>query len=178
MGAPIAIRLETERLILRDHELADLEPFCAMESDPLYRGHQPVHPREELERRFRNTWLPRKEMGMLATVLKEDGRYIGRTGLYPFRTDAGVIVPGEATLAFYLARPHWGRGLATEAGRAYVEHGFRDLGLTKIHAGMNAANLASVRVIEKLGFSWVRSGGDAATQWHDYEILPPVANRT
>ena len=165
------VRLETARLMFRDHEPEDLEPYCTMESDPVYRGHQRVHPREELERSFSNTWLPRKEMGMLATVLKEDGRYIGRTGLYPFRTDVGVIVPGEATLAFYLARPYWGRGFATEAGWAFIEHGFRDLGLKKIHAGMNAANKASQRVIQKLGFKWVRSGGDATTQWHDYELI-------
>ena len=162
------------RLVFRDHEPADLEPYCEMESDQIYRAHQPVHPREELERSFRETWMTPKKMGLLATVFKEDGRYIGRTGLYPHRTEEGVIVPGEATLAFYLARPYWGRGLATEAGKAFIEYGFRDLGLVKIHAGMNAANLASVRVIEKLGFSWVRSGGDATTKWHDYELVNPV----
>ena len=54
-----------------------------------------------------------------------------------------------------------------------MEHGFRDLGLVKIHAGMNAANVASVRVIEKLGFKWVRSGGDDNVRWHDYELLAP-----
>lgn len=166
------VRLETTRLILRDHEPEDLEPFCEMESDQIYRAHQVVHPREELERRFRETWLPRKEMGLLATIFKADGSYIGRTGLYPFRTDEGVIVPNEATLAFYLARPYWGRGLATEAGRAFIEHGFRNLGLKKIHAGLNASNKASQRVIEKLGFTWVRSGGDATTRWHDYELKP------
>ena len=167
------VRLETERLILRDHELSDLEPYCRMESDPIYRSPQIVHPRAELERSFRETWMTVKKMGMLATVFKPDGSYIGRTGLYPFRTDAGVIVPDEATLAFYLARQYWARGLATEAGRAFVDHGFRGLGLQKIHAGMNTANIASKRVIEKLGFSWIRSGGDATTQWHDYELVRP-----
>ena len=164
------VRLETERLIFRDHEPEDLEPYCEMESDPIYRAPQRVHPREELERSFTQTWLPRKEMGMLATVFKPDGRYIGRTGLYPHRSEDGSIVPGEATLAFYLARAYWNRGIASEAGRAFIEYGFRDLGLIKIHAGMNAANLASQRVIEKLGFHWVRSGGDATTEWHDYEL--------
>jgi len=167
------VRLESARLVFRDHEPADLEPYCAIESDPVYRAHQPVHPRDELERSFQQAWLPRKEMGLLATVFKDDGRYIGRTGLYPFRTDEGVIVPNEATLAFYLARPYWGRGLATEAGRAFIEHGFRNLGIEKIHAGLNASNKASQRVIEKLGFTWARSGGDATTEWHDYELLAP-----
>jgi [ribosomal protein S5]-alanine N-acetyltransferase len=170
------VRLETERLIFRDHEPADLEPYCDMESDPMYRAPQPVHPRQELERSFRDTWMRPKSMGLLATVFKPEAVYIGRAGLYPFRTGRDEIVPDEATLAFYLARPYWGRGLATEAGRAFLEYGFRELGLTNIHAGMSAANLASQRVIEKLGFTWVRSGGDATTRWHDYELRPPAAH--
>lgn len=171
------VRLESERLIFRDHEPQDLGPFCDMESDPLYRGHQRVYPRDHLAQKFTQTWLPRKEMGLLATVLKENGQYIGRTGLYPRRTEDSVLVPREATLAFYLARPHWGQGFATEAGKAFVEYGFRDLGLLKIHAGMNAKNLASIRVIEKLGFKWIRSGGDEKTQWHDYELLVSDSRR-
>jgi RimJ/RimL family protein N-acetyltransferase len=165
------IRLETDRLLLRDHELSDLEAYCEMESDPIYRAPQKVHPREELERSFQGSWMPRKDMGLLATVFKPDGKYVGRTGLYPFRTDNGAIAPNEATLAFYIARPYWGRGIATEAGRRFIEQGFRDLGLIKIHAGINDANLASLRVIEKLGFSRVRSGGDDNVKWHDFELL-------
>ena len=169
------IRLESPRLLFRDHEPQDLAPHVTMELDPIYRAPQIVHPREEIERRFHETWLLPKQLGLLATVFKPDQAYIGRTGLYPYRTEDGEIVAGEATLAFYLARPYWGRGIATEAGQAFIEHGFRDLGLAKIHAGMNAANLASVRVIEKLGFNWVRSGGDATVRFHDYELINPAS---
>jgi ribosomal-protein-alanine N-acetyltransferase len=160
-------------LLLRDHEPDDLEPFCEMESDPEYRRPQPVHPRAELERSFREAWLPPKAVGLLATVFKPDGHYIGRCGLYPFRTDAGVRIPREASLAFYLARPYWGRGLATEAGRALVAHGFGELGLTRIHAGINAANRASQRVVEKLGFGLARAGEGGGNRWYDFELANP-----
>lgn len=165
--------LETERLLFRDHEDADMEPYCEMESDPEYRAPQRVHPREELERSFRERWLPPKPMGLLATIYKPEGRYIGRCGLYPCRGDDGEVIPGEARLAYYLARPYWGRGLATEAGRAFVLRGFNELGLARIEAGMNAANLASVRVVEKLGFVRVRSGEGGGNRWHDYELRNP-----
>ncbi len=168
------VRLETERLILRDHEPGDLEPFCEIESDPEYRWPQQVHPRSELERRFRETWLPPKRMGLLATVFKPDGRYIGRCGLYPFTTDEGRLVPGEAWIAFYLARAYWGRGLATEVGRALVAHGFGELGLGRIHAGVNAENRASLRVVEKLGFRLARSGEGGGSRWHDFELPNPA----
>lgn len=77
---------------------------------------------------------------------------------------------GEAVLAFYLARPFWGRGLATEAGRAFVDCGFRVLKLARIVAGMNAKNAASIRVVEKLGFQWLRSGEGGGSGWHKYEL--------
>jgi ribosomal-protein-alanine N-acetyltransferase len=169
------IWLETERLLFRDHEPSDLEAYCAIESDPLYRAPQPVHPRSELERSFRESCMRPKPMGLRATVFKREHRYIGRCGLYPARDEAGAIVEGEATIAFYLARDYWGKGLATEAGRAYLSHGFEHLGLRRIHAGMNADNAASIRVIEKLGFTRVRSGGSGGTRWHDYELVNPLA---
>ena len=164
------VRLETERLLFRDHEPGDLEAYCRMESDPLYRAPQPVHPRAELERSFRETWLVPKPLALRATVFTPNNQYIGRCGLYPFRNDSDVIVAGEAVLAFYLAREYWGRGLATEAGRAFVDYGFTTLGLRRIHAGMNANNAASIRVIEKLGFTRVRSGEGGGNRWHDYEL--------
>ena len=163
--------LETDRLLFRDHEASDLERFVEMESDAEYRSPQPVHPRSELERSFREAWLPAKPMGLLATVYKPESRYIGRCGLYPRRNDKGTILPREATLAFYLARAYWGRGLATEAGQAFINRGFRTLGLDRIVAGMNVKNHASIRVIEKLGFTRIRSGEGGGSRWYEYELV-------
>jgi ribosomal-protein-alanine N-acetyltransferase len=109
-------------------------------------------------------------MGLLATVLKLERRYIGRSGLYPFRTDEHIVVPSEASIAFYLDRRYWGRGLATEVGRALIDYGFHTLGLSRIHAGVNAENAASCRVVEKLGFRHVRSGEGGGSQWHAFEL--------
>ena len=142
-----------------------------MESDPLYRAPQPVHPRAELERSFRNAWLVPKPLALRATVFKPDNQYIGRCGLYPFRNETDAMVAGEAVLAFYLAREYWGRGLATEAGQAFIDHGFKTLALRRIHAGMNVNNAASIRVIEKLGFTRVSSGDSGGNRWHDYELV-------
>jgi len=164
------IRLETSRLLFRDHQEADLEPFCRMESDPEYRFPQVVHPRAELERSFREAWLITKPMGLLATVLKSQNQYIGRCGLYPHRNDDDQVIPGEANIAFYLARPYWNQGFATEAGKAFIDFGFNNLGLSRIEAGMNANNLASIRVVQKLGFVWVKTGEGGGNTWHLYEL--------
>ena len=173
-GRQFMIRLETPRLLFRDHEPDDMTPYCEMESDPVYRWPQPVHPRAELERGFRDAVLKPKALGLQATVFKPDGRYIGRCGLYPFRNEKGEIQPDEAFIAFYIARAYWRRGIATEAGAAWIQYGFETLGLTRIEAGINAKNAASLGVIKKLGFRWLRSGGDPTTSWHDFELGNPA----
>jgi ribosomal-protein-alanine N-acetyltransferase len=172
------IILETERLLFRDHEEADLQPFCEMEADPEYRWPQRPRSREEAEATFHEVWLPRKPMGLLATVFKPEGRYIGHCGFYPRRGEDNGIIPGEARLAHYLARPYWGRGLATEAGRAFIRRAFSELGLSRIEAGVNAKNLASIRVVEKLGFVWVCSGEGGGNSWHRYELRNPAPDPT
>ena len=81
------IVLESERLLFRSHEVADLEAFCAMESDAEVRRYVGGAPRarEAAEQRFRERAMQPVEgrLGMWAAVLKEDGNYVGRCGLYP-----------------------------------------------------------------------------------------------
>ena len=90
-------------------------------------------------------------LAMWATVLKADGNYVGRCGLYPKFKDEGRVA-GEAVLGFYLARQFWGQGFATEAGRAFVDFGFGELKLERIVTAVEVENKASIRVLEKLGF--------------------------
>ena len=59
---------------------------------------------------------------------------------------------GAVELGYWIARPHWGRGLATEAGRAIVAIA-RALGLPSLEGSHFLDNPASARVLEKLGFA-------------------------
>lgn len=151
------IVLETERLLFRPHELHDRETYCAMEQDAEVRRYAGGAPRtrEAAEAKFQATLKPsRGRLGMWATVLKANGRYIGRCGVYPhFQGEA--VVPNEGVLAFYLARQYWGQGLASEAATAFVEYGFETLGLRKIVATVEAGNGASAHILEKLNFGLV-----------------------
>ena len=56
-----------------------------------------------------------------------------------------------------LARAAWGRGLATEGARALIERGFAEMGLRRIFAETMAVNVASRRVLEKAGLTFVRT---------------------
>ena len=76
---------------------------------------------------------------------RADGAFHGWVGLLPFDdTD-------EVEIAFRLARASWGRGIATEAARRVIDHGFADLHLARIVAVTAPGNRASRRVLEKLG---------------------------
>jgi len=152
--------LESERLLFREHQPGDMEAYCTLEADPevrRYVGGAP-RPHEVAARKFRDTLLKNasRELALRATIFKPEGRYIGYSGLYPnFRP--GGSVPGEAVLAFCFAREYWGRGLATEAGRAFVNFGFDQLRLKRIVAVAEVGNAASIRVLEKLGFVYTET---------------------
>ena len=77
---------------------------------------------------------------------------------------------GEAVLGFYLAREFWGRGLATEAGRAFVDFGFEELKLRRIVTSVQVENAASIRVLEKLGFVVTRHETGPRSFYH-FELV-------
>jgi ribosomal-protein-alanine N-acetyltransferase len=145
-----------------------------MEADPEVRRYVGGRPRtrEEADRKFREVYLKpvRNRMGMWATVFKPEGRYIGYCGVYPHFGDHGPI-PGEGTLAYYLARPYWGRGLATEAARAFVEFAFRELALSRIVTAGETGNDASKHILEKLGFTCVRRETGERRSFDHYELI-------
>jgi ribosomal-protein-alanine N-acetyltransferase len=148
--------LESDRMIFRPHELADLDAYCEMEADPAVRrfvGGKP-RTREAAERKFRNVHLNAADtrLGLMATIFKPEDRYIGYCGLYPHFDRAGEGIEGEAALGFTLARAYWGRGLATEAALVFVRFGFEQLALNRVVTSVEVGNAASMRVLEKLGF--------------------------
>ncbi len=59
---------------------------------------------------------------------------------------------GEACIAYWIGRPFWGNGYATEAARAFIAHVFATKAIDNLRAGLFVENAASVRVLEKLGF--------------------------
>src|SRR5262249_59335572 len=82
-----------------------------------------------------------------AVVDRAGDRFIGHCGLahLPDGSDVEVL--------YALARSSWGQGLATEAGRAALGHGFERVGLARIVAVTAPAHAASRRVMERLGMA-------------------------
>jgi RimJ/RimL family protein N-acetyltransferase len=85
-------------------------------------------------------------------VHRSEDRVIGWGGL-----NIDPNAPGWGTEVSYFIHPSYGsRGFATEVVEASVRHGFRDIGLDQIGAFARPENTASVRVLEKCGFRFLR----------------------
>ena len=142
--------IETERLLIRPFTAADSEDLLAVWSDPANERFIGATPPESIDDLRAGI-----ERGMRWGVWeRETGELVGDCGLF---FDEGH---GEWELAYGFRRDRWGRGYATEAARACVRYGFDELGLDKIVADVDPANIASVRVLEKCGF--VPVGGEGA----------------
>lgn len=144
--------LGTERLSLREFEESDLQAVHEYASDPKvvrYMGWGPnteKDTREFLQRAFEQRQKqPRSGYG-LAVILKAESRLIGSGGIHIANPDHK-----EAELGYCFNRYFWGQGYATEAARAFVAFGFEELGLHRIYATCDPANVASARVMEKIG---------------------------
>ncbi len=145
--------IETERLRLREFVEDDVAAYYAMCSDPAvtrYTHHTLASMDEALESmRSRPIADYRKYgYGRWACVLKENDQVIGFAGL-KFLEDIR-----EVDLGYRLLPPYWGRGLATEASRPIIDHGFDRLELKEIIGMVVPENVASVRVLQKLGFEF------------------------
>jgi RimJ/RimL family protein N-acetyltransferase len=81
-----------------------------------------------------------------AIFRREVNQLVGVIGLSPHRDGQ------SAELGYYIGRPHWGLGLATEAGEAIVRLAIEDFGYARLTSGYHADNPASGRVLAKLGF--------------------------
>lgn len=150
------ILLETQRLRLRRPESQDIDRLVELDADPEVMRHISFGvptPRERYEREILPRWRALQEaeplLGYWAAETRAEGRFVGWFHLRPDRFD-----DGEQELGYRLLRAVWGRGLATEGGRALVAHGFLRVGADKISARTLAANLGSRAVMRKCGLAY------------------------
>jgi RimJ/RimL family protein N-acetyltransferase len=143
-------RLDTARLVLRPWHDDDLDGYAAMCADAAVMRHMgdgSTLDRADAWRQmamFVGHWQLRG-YGMWAVEERDTGRFIGRVGLHRPEGWPGLEV------GWMLARHTWGRGYATEAGRASLEHAWNVVGADHVISVIAPDNVASVRVAERLG---------------------------
>ena len=144
-------QIVTERLLLRPLTSDDFETHYALvASDPQVTWQREALSREQaqaaLEARLQH-W-DKHGFGMWAAIERATGRLLGHGGLQ--HLEGGL----DVELGYYLGQPAWGRGLATELGRAALHYGFEDLLLKEIVAVVHPDNQVSQRVLTKLGLRY------------------------
>jgi RimJ/RimL family protein N-acetyltransferase len=167
--------LETERLIFRHLVMDDLDSLFELYSDPELRRYFPEgtlsyeETKEELEW-FLNGHPDHPQLGLWATIHKETGRFIGRCGLLPWTIDQRL----EVEVAYLLAKEYWRQGLGTEAGKAILDYGFEQLGLSRLICLIDPENRASIEVARNIGMTFEKEGKDDKGLFHLYsrEVQP------
>ena len=139
--------IRTDRLVLRPLALSDAARIALLAGDfdvASMTGTIP-HPYNE---RMAGEWIGSALAGEEGTVfvIERDGALIGCVG---YREDE----KGGAELGYWLGKPYWGQGYATEASAAMVAYAFDDGGLDYLTIGHFADNPASARIMAKLGFT-------------------------
>lgn len=166
--------LTTERLTLRPLAAGDETALFAIFSDP-----------EVVRYWSRSAWTDMAQADeMLAAALRDyadgsglrygivltaTGELIGVASAFAFNRDNR-----RCELGYVLGSRHWGRGYVSEALVPVLEHAFGALGMNRIEADIDPQNLASGRVLEKLGFRqegfmperWIVHGEKADTAFY------------
>ena len=144
--------LDSERLILRRFNDADLAPFLAYLNDPLVARYQSwesyteqaaraaIASQQGLDPGTPNKWFT------FALELKETGALVGHVAL-----SVREETRQQAEIGFTLARSFHGKGLGFEAARRVLDYAFDELKLHRVVAITDCENASSVALLERLG---------------------------
>jgi RimJ/RimL family protein N-acetyltransferase len=152
-GSGLVVILTTPRLKLRPFALTDAADLARVA------GHRSIadttvtvpHP---LDVEGARAWIINDlarclhDQHMFAVEARDSGRFVGCVGLRHIEA-----AHGQGELTFWFAAEVRGKGYASEAGTAVIDHAFRTLGLTRLVAHFMTRNPASGRVLTKLGFA-------------------------
>jgi RimJ/RimL family protein N-acetyltransferase len=154
------VRLETDRLLMREWQEGDLKPFAEMGQDPDVMRYFPKQMSQEDAEQFitkSNLFLQHKGFTLWATTVKESGQFAGFVGLAEpsYQTHFTPCVE----IGWRLSKKFWGQGFATEAARRVLKYAFEDLNLPEIVSFTTVLNTPSMKVMERIGM--IRdTGGD------------------
>ena len=143
--------LETERLLLREFDISDAKMMYQLNADPKvirYTGDSPFLSIESAATFLKNySDYERNGFGRFACIEKSSGEFIGWCGLKKHKDEV-------VDIGYRFFRKDWGKGFATESAQVNLAYGFNSLNLTEIIGRSDKANIASIKVLEKLNMQF------------------------
>lgn len=155
----MAIIIETERIALRKFTLedaADVLVFNSNEEVMRLTGDKILHSLEEAINVITDVWFSDYKLygyGRYAAIYKPENKLIGFAGL-KYEPNLKATDIGYRFLPKY-----WGKGIATEISLAIMKYGFDELKLDRIIGVAMPENLASAKVLEKIGLTYFKTDG-------------------
>ncbi|MBH0230257.1 GNAT family N-acetyltransferase [Halobacillus yeomjeoni] len=149
----VSIQLETDRLHLKPYSVSQAEKVSELAGDKEVAATTFVpHPYTVDHAmdwiRSHEKWFDEGKAYPMAMTLKESGDLVGTMTL---RIDTRH---NKGELAYWVGRPFWNQGLATEAAERMIEYGFEVLNLQRIWAAALSGNPGSTKVMQKAGLSY------------------------
>lgn len=149
------VRLETERLILREWNLQDLDDFFEYASIPEVgpMAGWPPHENKEISLEILKRFINGKKT--FAIVYKENNKTIGSLGIeeYGLEDKLTEFIPYQGrSIGYVLSKDYWGKGLMPEALKEVINYCFNDLNYDFLLSGHFDFNHRSCKVQEKCGF--------------------------
>jgi [ribosomal protein S5]-alanine N-acetyltransferase len=147
-----SLLLETQRLILREFRQTDWQAVYEYRSDPEVARYMDFRPNTEQESKIfisvalANQKAQPRQSFNFALEKRTDNRLIGSCMLR-----ITGIENKEGDIGYILNRRYWNQGYITEAAARVISFGFEQLGLHRIYSTCYPANIASYRVMEKIG---------------------------
>jgi [ribosomal protein S5]-alanine N-acetyltransferase len=162
---------ETERLILRPFTLDDAPRVqtLAGDGDIASTTLNIPHPYEDgMAEQWIGGHQEKFEKGtetVFALTLRSDGLLIGAMGLV-------INSPDEnAELGYWIGKPYWNNGYATEAAKAVLDYAFNQLNLHRVHARHLKRNPTSGRVMQKIGLKHEGCQRQHTKKWDVFEDI-------
>ena len=140
--------IKTKRLTLRPFCLDDAPRIVALANDFEIARQTASMPHPFMLEDVENWLVSMPERSKVSYGITASGALMGEVAYNPVEADV-------VELSYWLGRPYWGRGFATEAAIGLLDLIFNDLAIAKVIAGHATDNQASQNIIEKLGFQYI-----------------------
>ncbi len=156
------IYIETERLILRPVLDTDLKGMFEMDSDPevhKYLGNKPIKTKEEAQEaiNYIKKQYQERGIGRWAVVNKDTKEFMGWSGI-KLNTKKESYNPNFSNfydVGYRFIKRYWGKGYATESGKAAIDYAFKTMKLETVYAITEMGNDASHNTLIKIGLDYV-----------------------
>lgn len=167
------IYIETDRLILRAIEASDLQGIFELDSDSevhRYLGGKPIKSMQEARSTIAYIQKQYEEngIGRWAVIDKMTNEFAGWSGLKYEKEVRSEMYYYD--LGYRLKKKFWGRGIATETSLEALNYGFEIMNLKEIYGGAHIENIASNKVLQKVGLKFLETFEYDSAPHHWYKI--------